>query len=502
MKKVILDKNNLLYLDRYRNSKKIVLCHGVFDVLHYGHIAHLNQAKNFGDILVVSITDDAFVNKGPDRPIFSSLIRAKTMLNLEAVDYVIISKSPNALVVLSQIKPNIYVKDKEYQSKDSIFFKNFTLEKKFLKKINCKIKFTDQIKYSSSNLANLRFNNFDDEQVAYLNSIKNKYTANYIDKIFSRVKKLTICLVGDPIIDKYIFSSVEGIASKSPTLASVYHREENYAGGVLAVASMLSSLGSNVNLIYYSDKNKLTKEIEKKLNKNINLLSVNSKSNSFVPVIERIVNIPRYEKLHQMYYFKNFLHNKISVNKFKKQVNKCYKRSDLMLVIDFGFNFLDTNLIKFINNFNFSVNVHSNSINKNFNNASKYKKSIYSTLNLSEYLSDRRLQIENDPNQILNYIKKNEKKDNFSITLGRRGSIFKKNGKLIYCPSFFNYTKDTTGSGDAYFAITALLNKLNLEPDLVVFLGNIYAGLHANILGNKSFVSSDDLVKNIKILLS
>ena len=231
-------------------------------------------------------------------------------------------------------------------------------------------------------------------------------------------------------------------------------------------------------------------------------MSINNKSNSFIPIIERIVNIPRYEKLHQMYYFKNFTHNKISVDKFKKQVNKCYNNGDLMLVIDFGFNFLDENLIKFINNFNFSVNVHSNSINKNFNNASKYKKSIYSTLNFSEYLFDRRLQIENNPNKILDYIKKKEKKDNFSITLGKKGSIFKKKEKIIYCPSFFNYTKDTTGSGDAYFAITALLNKLNLEPDLIAFLGNIYAGLHANIVGNKSFVSSEDLVKNIKILLS
>jgi cytidyltransferase-like protein len=502
MKKIILDKNNLRHLDQFRNKNKIVLCHGVFDVLHYGHIAHLNQAKTFGDILVVSITDDVFVNKGPDRPIFSSLIRAKTILNLEAVDFVIISKFPNALGILSQIKPHIYVKDKEYQSEDNIFFKNFILEKKFLKKINCKIKFTDQIKYSSSNLANLRFNNFDDQQTAYLNNIKKKYSVSYIDDIFNKIKKLKICLIGDPIIDKYIFSSVEGIASKSPTLASVYRGEENYAGGALAVASMLSSLGTNVNLIYYSDKNKLTKEIEKKLNKNINLTPINNKSNSFIPIIERIVNIPRYEKLHQMYYFKNFIHNKISVDKFKKQVNKFYNKGNLMLVIDFGFNFLDANLIKFINNFNFSVNVHSNSINKNFNNASKYKKSIYSTLNLSEYLSDRRLQIENNPNKILDYLKKKEKKDNFSITLGKKGSIFKKKEKIIYCPSFFNYTKDTTGSGDAYFAITALLIRLNLEPDLIAFLGNIYAGLHANIVGNKSFVSSDDLVKNIKILLS
>ena len=270
--KTILTEKNLGYLNVLRKKKKIVLCHGVFDILHYGHIAHFNMAKKFGEILVVSITEDAFVNKGPDRPIFPSLIRAKTILSLEIVDFVIISKSPNAISVLKKIKPNFYVKDKEYQSKDSIFFKNFILEKNFLKKINCRIKFTNQIKYSSSNLVSLKFNNFDDSQIAYLENIKKKYSLSYIEKILAKFKKLTVCLIGDPIIDKYIFSSVEGIASKSPTLASVYQSNENYAGGVLAVASMLSALGPKVDLIYYSDENKLTKIIEKKLNKNINLI--------------------------------------------------------------------------------------------------------------------------------------------------------------------------------------------------------------------------------------
>ena len=173
-----------------------------------------------------------------------------------------------------------------------------------------------------------------------------------------------------------------------------------------------------------------------------------------------------------------------------------------MLVIVFGFNFLNKNLVKFIYRFNYSINVHYNSINKNFNNVSKYKKPIYLTLNLSEYLSDRRLKFESDVNQFLKNIKKNEKKDNFSITLGKKGSILKKERKLVYCPSFFGYTKDTTGSGDAYFAITALLNELNVEPDLTTFLGNIYAGLHANTIGKKSFTKKEELAKIVKILLS
>ena len=54
-----------------KNKKKIVLCHGVFDLLHVGHVTYFEQAKKLGDILVVSVTDDKYVNKGPLRPVFN-----------------------------------------------------------------------------------------------------------------------------------------------------------------------------------------------------------------------------------------------------------------------------------------------------------------------------------------------------------------------------------------------------------------------------------------------
>ena len=57
--------------DLKKNKKKIVLCHGVFDLLHPGHFKHFKTAKNYGDILIVSVTADNFVNKGPDRPAFN-----------------------------------------------------------------------------------------------------------------------------------------------------------------------------------------------------------------------------------------------------------------------------------------------------------------------------------------------------------------------------------------------------------------------------------------------
>ena len=65
-----LDKLSRVLNKERKRGKKIVLCHGVFDLLHIGHINHFQEAKDYGDIVVVSVTSDRYVNKGPNRPAF------------------------------------------------------------------------------------------------------------------------------------------------------------------------------------------------------------------------------------------------------------------------------------------------------------------------------------------------------------------------------------------------------------------------------------------------
>ena len=66
MKKIVSIENLAKIISKLKNKeKKIVLCHGVFDLLHIGHINHFKEAKKLGDILVVTVTQDKFVNKGP-----------------------------------------------------------------------------------------------------------------------------------------------------------------------------------------------------------------------------------------------------------------------------------------------------------------------------------------------------------------------------------------------------------------------------------------------------
>ena len=68
--KIIKNRRDLLNFKKYSIKKKISMCHGVFDIVHTGHIDHFKYAKKISDILVVSVTADKFVKKGKDRPIF------------------------------------------------------------------------------------------------------------------------------------------------------------------------------------------------------------------------------------------------------------------------------------------------------------------------------------------------------------------------------------------------------------------------------------------------
>ena len=109
MKKILNYKKLPNFKKKYK-QKKIVMCHGVFDLLHLGHITHFEEAKKMGDILIVSVTSDKYVNKGYGRPYFNISERMRSLIALSSIDYVIESDYPTAELNLKRIKPNIYCK--------------------------------------------------------------------------------------------------------------------------------------------------------------------------------------------------------------------------------------------------------------------------------------------------------------------------------------------------------------------------------------------------------
>lgn len=137
-----------------RNEYKIVLVNGCFDLFHYGHLLHLEEAKKMGDRLVVSVTSDKYVNKGPGRPVFSEDQRAEVLKSLRCVDQVIIVDS--SIEALKKIMPDIFVKGADYVVSFDERVHNLDKMRKedvdFCVDNGIEIKFTYTKKYSSTEL--------------------------------------------------------------------------------------------------------------------------------------------------------------------------------------------------------------------------------------------------------------------------------------------------------------------------------------------------------------
>ena len=140
-----------------KSAKKIVLAHGTFDLLHIGHIKHLDFAKKFGQILIVTITADKFVKKGIGRPFFKENFRSEMLKSLKIVDDVFIINHASALPAIKAIKPDFYLKGEEYKDNSKDITKKINLEKKEVKKSGGKIIYSGAITFSSSNLLNNYF---------------------------------------------------------------------------------------------------------------------------------------------------------------------------------------------------------------------------------------------------------------------------------------------------------------------------------------------------------
>lgn len=246
--KEIEELTELLALHRAEN-KKIVLCHGVFDLLHLGHIRYFEQAHRMGDVLVVTITPDRYVDKGPHRPAFTETLRAEAIASLHCVDYVAINKWPTAEETLRLLRPNVYVKGSEFKNIFSDPTGKIAREEEVIREIGATLAFTEDIVFSSSHLINRFFSTFPDEVNEYLSVFRKRYDLQEILKVLENMASLNVLVIGDTILDEYQYCEAIGKSSKDPVLAVKFKSHDLFAGGVLAVANHVANFAKNVQLV-------------------------------------------------------------------------------------------------------------------------------------------------------------------------------------------------------------------------------------------------------------
>lgn len=503
MNKIIkLNKLNTVK-DKYSN-KKIVHCHGVFDLVHIGHVRHFQSAKKFGDILVVTITDDPFVNKGPDRPYNTATDRALMLASLEDVDFVAINTNPTAIDPIRELKPDFYVKGPDYRDKSGDITGGIFEEENAVQENGGKLVFTDDETDSSTSILNKFFVEYDEQQTEAIENVKSVATTKEVIQYIERLSSLKVLVIGEPIIDTYVFTEPLGLGSKSPIVSSKVLYRENYAGGSLAIANHMNALGCDVGLMYPHGPEPIFQELQNQsLNEKISLHTY-PVENWPTPRKTRFVSEFQAQKIFEVNDISNDLWDHNNPQKFITDLNEAVNDYDMFLFADFGhgvFNPTILNAMKELNVFK-TVNVQTNSANQGFNLFIKHESYEYLCIDTREL----RLGMHDRKSDINHLIKKGISEGKLSlplsITLGASGSLFvDAEGKFHQCPIFFKNALDTTGAGDAYLTLTSLLVKLNAPGPVVTFLGNCFAGLKTRIIGNKRPVSKVDLLRTVKAIL-
>tara|TARA_A100000171_G_scaffold1261_3_gene1438 strand:+ start:6793 stop:8364 length:1572 start_codon:yes stop_codon:yes gene_type:complete len=225
-------------------EKRVIMCHGTFDVVHPGHVRHLLYAKSKADILVASLTCDQFVTKADMRPYVPEDLRAINLAAFEMVDYVIVDQQPTPIETLKKVQPDYFAKGYEYV--DGKIPPKTQEEIDILESFGGEIIFTPgDIVYSSSYIIENIPPDISTEKLLLLMRNEGLTFQSFRDAL-AKTKGLKVHVVGDTIVDSYTKCSMIGGMTKTPTMSVRFEEKVDYVGGAGVVAKHIRAAGAEV----------------------------------------------------------------------------------------------------------------------------------------------------------------------------------------------------------------------------------------------------------------
>lgn len=490
-----------------QDNKVIALCHGVFDLVHPGHIIHLEQAKEMADILVVSITSAQFVRKGPDRPYFNDEMRMKVLTALECVDYVILSEGYTVDDIIEVVRPDLYIKGEEYAKAEEDITGKITEEKTLVEKYGGRLAFTSGQVFSSTRLINTAMAGMSDEVRQYMEQFVKGHSMSEIMDYADKVSRLNVLVIGDIIIDKYTYCNVQGTMTKDVGYSVSEQHSEEYLGGSAVIARHLSSFSDYVTLMSIIGSEEEMRQ--RFLDELADSMQLELMYSSEFPTIVKHRYLTRNAKREE--YRKIFAINNIPEkmqyeeelkNRFHERLQECVADYDVVFVCDFGHGLLDAEAIRIIqeNAQVIVLNCQTNSTNKGLNIITKYTRADWFSLDQQELklaFPENALDEQAGLRKLARHLG-----GSGWLTRGSQGAYGIEKESTIECPAFALNVKDTVGAGDAFFAAAGIFAAAGASVELGTFLGNIGGALGANIVGNKDAIEKVNMLKYANTLMN
>lgn len=488
------------------SGKSIAHCHGVFDLLHPGHLLHLREAKALADLLVVSVTADRFVNKGPGRPVIDAEGRAKMLAALEVVDAVVISHFPTGIPMIEAIKPTLYIKGPDYRNPALDPTGNMQREIDTVKSYGGSIHLTKGPTMSSSRIRNEMLLGRDDVGSRFLARFRKHVSKRDVERMFSKVASLRVLVLGEAIIDTYESCEALGKSSKDPVLAFRKLASESHLGGSLAIARHVAGMGAQTTLMTRVGKSNGTKaRLKTEIGDQFNLLVLESEDE---PTIEktRYVDVLTGNKVFETYEIGESRSSRRDSEQLSSALSEIIESFDLVLVADYGHGLLDENAIRLVSEKSrkLSVNTQSNAGNRGFNSISKYPRLDIVCLNGSEValeLRERHLSMEVLVPELLD----RTGAELVAVTSGANGLAigFDSAGArtIEIVPAFTTKVTDRVGAGDALFAAFSVCWVASQNSMLSAVMGNLAGAASIAELGNRLAIDRVSLQRHVSAML-
>lgn len=473
-----------------KREKKFVLCHGVFDVVHPGHIRHLAYAKSRADVLVVSITCDRWVEKGAYRPHVPESLRALSLAALEMVDFVLIDKNKTPIENLKILKPDFFAKGFEYSDN----LPEATLEEMdIVSEFGGSVLFTPgDVVYSSTKLINQFTPSLKMEKLEVL---MQQFDLS-LDKIRETVNSLAgqrVHVVGDTIIDTYTRTVLIGGNTKTPTFSVLFDSKEDYVGGAGIVSQHMKAAGADViftTLLGDDDLGRFAQDHLKNAGIELNVIidegRPTTNKNAIIADGYRLLKIDTLDNATIVPDIRN---------QFQKKVKET--QADCIVFSDFRHGIFNRNTVKMLISAipDGALTVADSQVASRWGNITEFENLDLVTPNEREA---RFALADQDSNivQLSHTIKDRTGSSNVILKLGPRGLFFLSDNSYQYIDSFATNVKDAVGSGDALLAYATLTLRKTGSLAEACFVGAVAAACECEFDGNIPI--SPDLI-NIKI---
>lgn len=473
-------------------DRRIVQCHGAFDLVHMGHLIHFEEARALGDVLVVTLTADKFITKKRALT-FSEEHRALQVAALEIVDYVCIVPEPSALMAIEALHPDVYVKGPEYANLVLDKSRSIFHEMRVLDSYGGRIHFTSGDTYSSTKLSHFLLASPEaaqddpllrNERVLFRDIASLGFRLEQLKEFLARAAPLRVCVIGETIVDEWVDVTLTNLSTQSRCVAGLETGRVRQIGGVGIIGLHLANFVKEVHCV----TNGLT---------------------AVLPSNIRVTNLVAGELIETRFVDRDSGHPVFKAKRLELPPTAPgglpdFDEYDLVLIADYGHGLLDGSAVneKIAARHHATVGAMAqvNSSNYGYNLPLKHVGADYYSVNRTEAelcLHERHLPLPELVERLSGLLHGHA----VSVTDGAQGAMVKVGETRVALPSLSISPVDTIGCGDAYFALSGAALAAGMAPGVMALAGSIGAAAMSQRRCNESPVSEQDFMTIGKIVI-